>query len=443
MIDKSKHRMKQNGVADSSRIVGDGVHDDTIGIQALLDQGTGTVYLPPPPKYYLISRTLIIHSQQALRLDPYTTIRLAAGSNTVMLTNDDHTNGNETICVTGGIWDMDNQHQSPNPFVQMGNKALTTPYDPSRFVGALMRMNHVRNLTLDGLTLRDPTVFGVQLGNLYQFTIRNITFDYQHVNPVEVCMDGIHINGNSRYGYISNLKGMTHDDMVALCAEDGMMAEMVRGPIEDIVVNGLFSEDGFTAVRFLSAGSPVRRISLSNVRGTYRYNVASFSNLGLHMDEPGLIEDIAIRDIRCAKSRRGMDDGVPSETAWEGYTQAAPDWHGFAPLFIFGSTLVRNLTLDDYSRVEALQATSDIHVEPKATVDGFAVRNCHVINRTPDPVVFLKNRGTIRHLTMKQVSLRAEEGPSRGSIIHNNGTIDQAHTEGLIGENLASLTEGI
>jgi len=161
-------------------IIGDGLHDDTVGIQALLDAGTSAVYLPPPPKEYLISRTLRLHSGQTLRLDPFTVIRLAPRSDTVMITNDDHDKGNESIALIGGIWDMDNRQQAPNPFPAMGQAALTTPYDPARFIGVLMRFNRVRNLTLQGLTLRDPTTFGAQLGNLYQFTVRDITFDYRH-----------------------------------------------------------------------------------------------------------------------------------------------------------------------------------------------------------------------------------------------------------------------
>lgn len=91
-----------------------------------------------------------------------------------MITNDDHDKGNENIALFGGIWDMDNRQQAPNPFPAMGQAGLTTPYDPARFIGVLMRFNRVRNLTLRGLTLRDPTTFGAQLGNLYQFTVRDI-----------------------------------------------------------------------------------------------------------------------------------------------------------------------------------------------------------------------------------------------------------------------------
>ena len=47
------------GVAAESfpSLVGDGVVDDTAAIQARLDSGMSCVYLPPPAKCYLISKT--------------------------------------------------------------------------------------------------------------------------------------------------------------------------------------------------------------------------------------------------------------------------------------------------------------------------------------------------------------------------------------------------
>jgi hypothetical protein len=414
-------------------LYGDGIHDDTAGIQALLDAGTSAVYLPPPPKHYLISRTLVIHSGQALRLDPFTVIRLAPRSDTVMITNDDHDQGNENIALVGGIWDMDNRQQAPNPFPAMGQAGLTTPYDPARFIGVLMRFNRVRNLTLQGLTLRDPTTFGAQLGNLYQFTVRDITFDYPHANPTEINMDGIHIHGNSRYGYVANLKGMTHDDLLALNADDGMVAEMSRGPIEDIAVDGLFAEDGWTAVRMLSAGSPIRRVNIRNIHGTYRYNVVSFSDYRLHPGEPSLFEDITLRDIRCAKSRRGLDGNPP----------AGPVWHGFAPFYLWGKARVRNLTIDSYSRVEQQQACDDIHIEPEVVVDGMTLRDFRTVNHTPGPIVLLNNRGAVRNLVLDDISQIAEGTPARGGLLRNSGTLSVARMTGERGENLAELIEGM
>ena len=96
---------------------GDGAGDDTEAIQALLDRGRSNVYLPPPKRNYLISKTLRIHSNQSLTLDRFTVIRLADKSDCTMITNDDHVKGNENIAIVGGVWDGNNMGQPPNPLV--------------------------------------------------------------------------------------------------------------------------------------------------------------------------------------------------------------------------------------------------------------------------------------------------------------------------------------
>ena len=78
---------------DFSGVVGDGKHDDTAGLQAVLDSGASTVYLPAPPTAYLISRTLTIHSRQTLVADRNAIIRLDDHAHMHMLTNADHEHG--------------------------------------------------------------------------------------------------------------------------------------------------------------------------------------------------------------------------------------------------------------------------------------------------------------------------------------------------------------
>ena len=77
------------GVAAESfpPLVGDGVVDDTAAIQARLDSGMSCVYLPPPAKCYLISKTLKIGSNQELRLDRFPVVRLAPKSDCPMVEN--------------------------------------------------------------------------------------------------------------------------------------------------------------------------------------------------------------------------------------------------------------------------------------------------------------------------------------------------------------------
>ena len=97
-------------------LYGDGIHDDYEAIQELLDSGSCQISLPVPQKFYSISKTLKIHSNQHLLLPRYAVIRMADKSNCFMLANADPEEGNCNFTVEGGIWDYNNLGQGPNPF---------------------------------------------------------------------------------------------------------------------------------------------------------------------------------------------------------------------------------------------------------------------------------------------------------------------------------------
>ena len=79
--------LASGGVAALPPLAGDGATDDTAAIQARLDSGASCVYLPPPAKCYLISKTLKIGSNQELRLDRFSVVRLAPKSDCPMIEN--------------------------------------------------------------------------------------------------------------------------------------------------------------------------------------------------------------------------------------------------------------------------------------------------------------------------------------------------------------------
>ncbi|HEY3377936.1 MAG TPA: hypothetical protein VGL77_10635 [Armatimonadota bacterium] len=194
-------------------------------------------------------------------------------------------------------------------------------------------------------------------------------------------------------------------------------------------MDGLFAEDGWTAVPLLSAGSPIRRINIRNIMGTYRYNVVAFTNHGVHPGEASTFEDITLRDIHCAKSRRGLTDLPP----------AGPIWSGFSPIWIDRPAVVRHLHMEGYTRTEAQQACDGISIESGATVDGLLLRDCHVVNRTPGPIVLLRNQGAISNLALENVS----QSSALGMLLHNSGTITDYRSSNLTGKHLEKLTEGV
>ncbi len=405
--------------------VGDGNHDDTEGIQAALDTRAGTVCLPSPPARYVISKALVVHSGQTILTDPNATIRLADKADSLMLTNGDPSGGDRGITVQGGIWDGNNANQTPHDF------SPQVPYDPGRFLGVLIRFNNVRNLRIADLTLKDPESFAVQLGNIEQFTIENIGFDY---NLLRLNMDGIHLNGNCRFGRLANLKGTTNDDMVALNADDGSIAEMARGPISDIQVDGVFSDNGYTAVRLLSAGSPVSRVRLSNIFGTYRYNVVSFTHHDVHPGAPSVFESILIDGVFCSKPATPLANPLPSD-AW-GCASAPLIW-------VASGVLVKSLTIHHLDRVERRPGAPDtVVVDAKATVESLHISDAHLINTTESAVSLLRNSGTIQVLNMANASGIAESGAPRGCLLHNLGTIGERNLSNASATNMVVYSEG-
>ncbi len=405
----------QDPAPQTSTLKGDGVQDDTAAIQKMLDDGGTSVRLPKPEKSYLIAKTLILHSGQTLELDRCAVVRLADHADVPMLANADSKEGDRGVSVIGGIWDGNNAGQTPHDFTP------NVPYDAARHIGVVMRFDNVKDLRLANLTLKDPESFAVQLGNIERFSVEDITFDY---NLLRMNMDGIHLNGNCRQGRIANIKGMTNDDMIALNADDGAIAEMSRGPISDIVVDSIFAENGYTAVRLLSAGNPVRRVRISNIFGSYRYNVVSFTQHQVHPGEPSTFEDVAIDGIFCSKPTQPAP--VPL---------ASDEWgRKSAPLiWIAEGVHAKNVTISNMHRTEMFQNASDsIVVDANAVVDCLTLSNLSLVNNTSQPISVLTNRGAIHALNAINISASAATQPPPESVIVNKGEIGQKNVANLV-----------
>lgn len=381
-------------------VKGDGVHDDALGIQALLDSGAGEIYLPKPKSCYLIGETLRIHSNQTLRLDRSAVVRLKPNAAKVMLSNSSHEAGNEQITVEGGIWDMDNLNQPLTEYQQ--TRKGKPVYEESYYAGILMRFNNVKNLRMASLTLKDPVTFGMQLGKLRQFKIEDIVFDY---NLKRSNMDGVHLNGDCRWGFIRNLMGATNDDLLALNADDGGWAEMTRGPIEDIDASGIFAENGYTAVRLLSAGSPIRRIKLANIFGTYRVNVVSFTNHNVHPGASCTFDDVTI-------------DGVFASKAGDGKQ---------APIWIASSAEIGSLTIRDYHRTETASPVSDILIDPQCQIANLDISNFSSTNKTSEKYFAIENGGAIDVLNISNMFLKAEGVDVGIALYGGKGTVSSSN----------------
>lgn len=245
--------------------VGNGRSDDAPAIQAALNAGQPLITIPYGR--YKIGHTLRISSHTRLSVHPRAHLFLAAGAgqnaDSFLLTNKHHASGDQNIVIEGGIWDGN------NPANRRG------PDAPDSYTGVLLNFTHVRGLTLQQLTLRDPESYFIRLGKVTRFRIADITFQIRHLRPNQ---DGVHVTGHCADGVIRQLRGSgpqtPNDDMVAILADDALHRAQnlgaFNGPIRRIRVADLQADSCHSFIRLLSFKHPIEEIDISDVRGGCR-----------------------------------------------------------------------------------------------------------------------------------------------------------------------------
>ena len=175
--------------------------DDTDMLQALLDKG-GDISLPA--RTYRISRKLLFRSSTRLKFAEGARIVLQPHSDCMLAGNADPLAGNHDITIEGGVWDMDNVNQAPNPSWRHYCKPplprieLPKTYDSSFYRGVAIYFENVSNLVVKSVTIRNPVTYALQLCKASHFTIEDITFDFVTENPIKGNMDGVHLDGGCR-----------------------------------------------------------------------------------------------------------------------------------------------------------------------------------------------------------------------------------------------------
>lgn len=237
-------------------------------INQLLQDSPGAYSFPKG--VYQIEETLRIPSHTHLLLEDGAVFRLADGAAITeadyLLTNADPFRGNEDIILEGGTF-HGNQKNNPRP-----NGLFAEGY-----TGAMVHFQNVKNLTLRNIIFTNAEAYYSRFTEVHEFHIENITFDSQWVRHNN---DGIHLGGNCSHGVIKGLRamtpGVTGDDLVALNADDALSRNEVRGmtngPIHDILIEDLKAHSCHTFVRLLSTISPIRNITIRNLKGGCRHS---------------------------------------------------------------------------------------------------------------------------------------------------------------------------
>jgi polygalacturonase len=406
----------------AKKLYGDGINDDTEAIQSLLDRGLSEVALPVPKKEYLISRSLIIHSNQTLRLPQTATIKLMKQSNCLMLKN--HGENDHDIAVIGGIWDFNNREQRANPIIDFTipgkdhHDGISVKENPDcsvdthfrenvvmrytdEYLGVVMRFSHIKRFVIRDLTIKNPITFCVQIGYVTHFTIENIQFDQNWGNPYAVNMDGIHVDGGCRFGFIHNIQGTCYDDIVALNAND-----FYDGPIEDIQIDSVFGKDSLRGVRLLSIKSPIHRISISNLFGTFYQNAIALTYFYPRFGTRGNMDQITIRNIYAENAPR-----IPV------YKRGGNDDFVYSLVWIDSDLDIGDLHIHNLYRREKIAKIETLVVRENTKIDTLSLSHVSQINETGSPITMFRNEGEIKKLFLYDIQ------PNGDYLLDNKGII--------------------
>ncbi len=373
-------------------LYGDGIRDDTKAIQDLLD-GCGIVRIEKPGTY-LVSKTLKIHSNTRFELSPGAKLLAAPMSRCALIENDAFRSDgrDENIEIIGGIWDGNCDEMGLDGTYEAKHR-LDVPFHPDVFKGKLVRFAHIDRIHLSKMTVRNPVGYGIQIGDVRGFVVRDIFFDYNwHFGTT----DGVHINGPARDGVIENLCGTTNDDMVALTTYDEPHAEVSLGDIENVDIRNITARNGFSGIRLLSGENFVlRSIHIDGLYGDYRHHGIIISN---HNDRPGStwFDDIVIENLHISKSHTPLSEEC--FRLWEPGT----DSNGlieFGKKAICGRVTVRNVYRDE--KESSIGALFKFHETVK--IDHLLLDNVHQSKRPDVTAPFWANEGEIVELIESNV----------------------------------------
>ncbi len=234
------------------------------------------VRIPAAEEPYYIDRSVLVPSDRRIVAQDGATIRLMHGVRTLMLRNVNTKNGTHApisdgerdcnIAICGGRWE-----ESLTGRMGYGRTGM---YDTERSfygVSTCMFFNNLDGLTLSDLTFVHCGGFAVQLGDIRNVHIDNVTF-------IECYADGLHINGNSENLRITNVRGQVGDDLVALNMYDWQDSSVDFGSTRTVLCEGLT----------LSPDSPYKAMRIEP--GIYYYDDGSSVDCGLY--------DAIIKNVR-------------------------------------------------------------------------------------------------------------------------------------------------
>jgi hypothetical protein len=277
-------------------------------------------------------------------------------------------------------------------------------------------LHGVEQLLLRDVSITNSRTFAVYLTNWQRVAFENIYINLDHI-PKQSNQDGIHVQGPGEFLSIRNLQGRAWDDMVALNIDDLLgdwdsegrfardRASIQRfgsaagiGPVSDVDIDGVQADDCAQVIRILSRASRLDRVSIRNVKGTYR-------DFGVwitpYLREGGNIGRLEFENIDLRPAGQRAYDYVPAFLFW-----------------IAGK--MEQVTLRNISSHAPIDDRPLIWIQPDAKIDRLRIEGVNVhdmrkeIGRTP----LIRADGSIALMQVRDVAVqRPQVASPAGSLV--------------------------
>ena len=244
-----------------------------------------------------------------IRIKSYTTILVNSncgaiqitGTNNQMIVNyhkvdstnnlNNFTRRDSNITMIGGIW---NQNASISGVQNQLHNV------PSGF-NQIMRFSGVVNLNLSNMTLRNGRTYNLYVNNFYKVNAQNIKFELPSTVVSLGNHDGFKIGGPGKNLIAINIHGVTRDDMMSVCANDGLkpttaakldstsLSEVINGitykypyfdaaatygALDSIYINNVTFETGTEyGFRFLATTDTLKNVVLNGLHGHTKHGI--------------------------------------------------------------------------------------------------------------------------------------------------------------------------
>ncbi len=285
----------QNAALDSDVRSGGGT-DDTEAIQKLLDKALAHPLHLVMDGAALVGG-LVFHSNTTIEclnqscgfyLKDLSTVPLLQNSN-----QDFYEIKTENVNLYGGTYNFNCMHQEHH------GKPADREFDDNSIEDFTscwtfgFRIYGIRNLVIRDVTTVDQRTFAMMVANFENITMDNIDIQLPNIMFGQN-QDGLHFWGPGRFLTLTNIKGTSGDDIIALAPDEGDC----KSDITDVLIDGLMLKEADQAIRLLSRyKGRLDRIVIRNISGEFK-SFGFFINPWFHDDKiEGNIGSITFENI--------------------------------------------------------------------------------------------------------------------------------------------------